>query len=339
MKTSLHSASGRLLLTTFSVMLWASVVVSQTTNSPPMLNPPPGAAEPSPFVKLNVIVTDAAGHSGLEIKKEELSIIEDGVPQTISYFAKEDWPVSYALLMDNSGSLRFLMGTIVSTGVALVSANRVGDETLLVRFVSSDKIETVQDFTASSELLNKGLSSLYVEGGNTALNDAVYLTAQRVANQKPDDAKRRRALVLVSDGEDRSSYYKQEELIKLLRRVNVQVFAVAFVHELDNRQGSPRSAQREKAIKLIDALTEETGGRAFYPKKPEDLKAALNEIARDLGTQYVVGYRPANPLPADKYRKVQIKVADAPNNKRHAVARAGYYLEPPAVKEKPAQKK
>jgi len=304
-----------------------------------MLNPPPVAAEPSPFVKLNVIVTNAAGHSGLEVKKEELSIVEDGVPQAISYFAKEDWPVSYALLIDNSGSLRSLMGAIVATGADLVSTNRAGDETLLVRFVSSDKIETVQDFTASSELLYKGLSSLYVEGGNTALIDAVYITAQRVANQRPDDAKRRRAIVLITDGEDRRSHYKQEELIKLLRRVNVQVFAVAFVHELEDRPEFTRGSSREKAIKLIDTLTAETGGRAFYPKKPEDLKAALNEIARDLRTQYIIGYQPTNLLPADKYRKVQIKIADSPGVKRRAVVRAGYYLEPPAVKEKPAQKK
>lgn len=321
-----------------AALLMSRAAVPQTTNSPAQIQTTP-AAQPSPLVKLNMIVTDGAGHSGVEVKKEEISIIEDGVPQAISYFAKEDMPVSYALVMDNSGSLRFLINAVVGSSLSLISANRPGDETLIVRFVSSDQIETVQDFTASNELLTKGLYSLYTEGGQTAVIDAVYITAQKVATQKPEDAKRRRALVLITDGEDRSSFYKQEELLKLLRRESVQVFAIAFVHELDNRQGFTRKSSREKAVKLIDALTEETGGRAFYPKKVEDLNDAVKEIARDLGTQYVIGYQPANPLPADKYRKVQVKFAESPGGKRRAIARTGYYLVPPAAGEKPAKKK
>src|SRR5678809_688972 len=114
-------------------------------------------------------------------------------------------------------------------------SNKTGDETFLVRFISSDKIETVQDFTASKELLMDGLDSFYVEGGQTAIIDAVYLSAEHVSEYKKGDEgdRRRRALIVITDGEDRNSFYKQEQLFARLREEDVQIFVIGFVNELD----------------------------------------------------------------------------------------------------------
>ena len=127
-------------------------------------------------------------------------------------------------------------------------ATRQGDETFLVRFISSDKIETVQDFTASKDLLLDGLESLYVEGGQTAVIDAVYLSAERIAEYKKgdDNDRRRRALIVVTDGEDRVSFYKQEQLFARLREADVQIYVIGFVSELEKEGGFIRKSPRER---------------------------------------------------------------------------------------------
>ena len=90
-------------------------------------------------------------------------------------------PISYGLAVDTSGSLRSQLQSVIDAGKTIINANKPGDETFLVRFISSDKIETVQDFTANKELLMDGLDSFYVEGGQTAVIDAVYLSAEHVS--------------------------------------------------------------------------------------------------------------------------------------------------------------
>ena len=94
----------------------------------------------------------------------------------------------------------------------IINSNKKGDETFLERFISSDKIETIQDFTASKDALMDGLDTLYIEGGQTAVIDGVYLAAEHVADYKKggDDDRRRRALIVVTDGEDRASYYHRD---------------------------------------------------------------------------------------------------------------------------------
>jgi Ca-activated chloride channel family protein len=117
---------------------------------------------------------------------------------------------------------------VVDAGKTIINSNKPGDETFLVRFISSDKIETVQDFTSNKELLTDGLESFYVEGGQTAIIDAVYLSAEHVSEYRKGDEgdRRRRALIVITDGEDRNSFYKQEQLFARLREEDVQIFVI-----------------------------------------------------------------------------------------------------------------
>src|SRR5262249_36754433 len=157
-------------------------------------------------------------------------------------------------------------------------------------FISSDKIETVQDFTPSKDLLMDGLDSLYVEGGQTAIIDAVYLSAEHVSEYKKGDPsdRRRRALILITDGEDRNSFYKPDQLFSRLREEDVQIYVIGFVNELDKESGLIRKSPRERAVNLINKLATETGGRAFFPNSIADLPQIAAEIVRDLRTQYVL---------------------------------------------------
>jgi Ca-activated chloride channel family protein len=278
------------------------------------------------LVTLNVRVIDRNNRPIDNVRENELHVFEDGVEQPIDFFTREEVPISYGLAVDTSGSLRSQLQSVIDAGKTIVNSNRPGDETFLVRFISSDKIETVQDFTSSKDLLLDGLESLYVEGGQTAVIDAVYLSAERLAEYKKgdDNDRRRRALIVVTDGEDRVSFYKQEQLFARLREADVQIYVIGFVNELDKEGGFIRKSPRDRAVSLINKLATETGGRAFFPQSLSELPQIAGEIVRDLRTQYVLAYSPTNKARDGSYRAIKVAVSDAASrDKRIALTRSG----------------
>jgi Ca-activated chloride channel family protein len=305
---------------------------------PPRLKPtptptPPEELDPESIVKINadlvqlhVRVIDRNNRPINNVPRGEFHVFEDGVPQPIEAFTREEVPISYGLAVDTSGSLRSQLQSVIDAGKTIINSNKQGDETFLVRFISSDKIETIQDFTSNKDLLMDGLDSFYVEGGQTAVIDAVYLSAEHVSEYKKGDEsdRRRRALIVITDGEDRNSFYKQEQLFARLREEDVQIFVIGFVNELDKDAGLIRKSPREKAVALINKLASETGGRAFFPESVAELPQIANEIVRDLRTQYVIAYNPTNKAQDGTYRAIKVTV-DQPSNsdKRIALTRTG----------------
>ena len=306
---------------------------------PPRLKPtptptPPETLDPESIIRINaelvelhVRVIDRNNRPINNVTKGEFHVFEDGVPQTIESFTREEVPISYGLAVDSSGSLRTQLQSVIDAGKTIINSNKPGDETFLVRFISSDNIETVVDFTANKETLLDGLDSFYVEGGQTAVIDAVYLAAEHVSGYKKGDEsdKRRRALIVITDGEDRNSFYKQEQLFARLREEDVQIFVIGFVNELDKESGLIRKSPRQKAVNLINKLASETGGRAFFPESISELPQIANEIVRDLRTQYVISYNPTNKTQDGTYRAIKVSV-DQPSDssdKRIALTRTG----------------
>lgn len=278
------------------------------------------------LVTLHVRVIDRNNHLINNLQKDEFKILEDGVPQPIFSFTREEVPVMYGLAVDTSGSLRPAFDSVINASKAIINSNKRGDETFLERFISSDKIETIQDFTANKDALMDGLDTLYIEGGQTAVIDGVYLAAEHVAEYKKsgDDDRRRRALIVVTDGEDRASYYTETQLFQRLREEDVQIFVIGFVNELEADKGLIRKSPREKAVTLLNRLASETGGRAFFPQSISELPEVANEIVRDLRTQYVVSYDPTNKAHDGTYRSIKVSIADAPGQgKRIALTRSG----------------
>jgi Ca-activated chloride channel family protein len=275
------------------------------------------------------------------LNKDSISILEDKVPQTVSLFSRDDRPVDYGLVIDTSGSFRKLLDAAVETARFLVSNNRDLDETFIERFISSDKVETVQEFTSDKTEMLKSLRTLYIEGGQSAVIDAVYVAATHTAEHRPGTNERRKALVLVSDGEDRASYYTENQLVQLLREKDVQVFVIGIVAQLDDRPRPVGLDPRGKAEKLLTRLAQETGGRVFFPKTTNELREAAGEIVHDLHTQYLVGYQSTTPNSKENFRKVEVKIAEAPGrDKPTAITRPGYFVNPPdaSVKEKDKKK-
>ena len=278
------------------------------------------------LVTLNVRVIDRNNRPINGIRQDEFKVFEDGVQQSIFSFTQEEVPVIYGLAVDTSGSLRGAFDQVIAAAKTIIDSNKPGDETFIERFISSDKIETVQDFTSSKDALVDGLDTLYIEGGQTAVIDGVYLAAEHVANYKKsrDDDRRRRALIVVTDGEDRASYYAQEQLFRQLREQDVQIYVIGFVNELEAERGLIRKSPRGKAVDLINKLASETGGRAFFPQSISELPQIANEIVRDLRTQYVISYDPSNKTHDGTYRSIKVVVNQPTgSDKRIALTRSG----------------
>src|SRR5712692_5426972 len=295
---------------------------------PPILKPKPtptpdpaGAViEPDSIIKFNTeLVTlharviDRNNHPINNIAKDDFKIFEDGVPQPVFSFTQEEVPVIYGLAVDTSGSLRSQLNQVIDAAKTIINSNKRGDETFLERFIDREKIENLQEFTPNKDLLLDAVDNLYVEGGQTAVIDGVYLAAQSMSEYKKgsEDDRRRRALIVVTDGEDRESYYNEIQLLQRLREEDVQIYVIGFVNELDADKGFIRKSPREKAVNLINRIAGETGGRAFFPQSISELPQVANEIVRDLRTQYVVSYDPTNKAHDGTYHAIKVTVTDA----------------------------
>jgi Ca-activated chloride channel family protein len=309
-----------------------SVRVSSAPASPsPTATPTPEEEEviriETEEVNLNVRVVDRNNRPINNITQAEFKVYEDNVLQPITSFSKAEVPTNYALVIDNSGSLRPQLEKVIEAGKVIVNTNRPGDETSIVRFVNSEKIEITQDFTPNKSDLNEALDNLFIEGGATAIIDAVYLAAEKVdqyeKSRNPNE-KKRRALILVSDGEDRDSYYKEPQLFNLLREADVQIYTIGFVNELEKEGGFVSKSPRDKAVNFLKRLAEETGGKSYFPNSVNELNEIAKDIASELRTQYLVSYSPSNEKRDGSFKNIKVVVDDGPNKqKRIAITRTG----------------
>lgn len=288
---------------------------AQTAPTSKQDNAPPGAT-----VHLHVIFTDEAGHSVNDVRREDVHVSENGAAQTISDFAQEEWPISYGLLVDTSGSMRERLDEVIGSAHAIIKENRPDDETFIMHYVSSDLIEVDQGWTSNVAALDESLDDLFVQGGLTATLDALHrgLTFATTPRGKDNQATRRHALVIITDGEDRGSRQSNPDiLLARLRESDVQVFVIGLTRLVKEVRS------REKALGLLTHIAQETGGRAFFPKTLAELPEVVKELTHDLHTQYVISYPPTNAARDGSFRKVQVTLAQG-KSKHNALTRAGY---------------
>ncbi|HJQ34961.1 MAG TPA: VWA domain-containing protein [Pyrinomonadaceae bacterium] len=284
------------------------------------------------LVNLHVRVVDRNNRPINDVPDADFKVFENGAPQQIQFITREEVPITYGLVVDNSGSLRNQIGQVIEAAKTIVASNKPGDETFVVRFISSEDIKILQDFTSDRQSLNDALDDMFIEGGQTAVIDAVYLAAEHAGERlkgDPVEDKRRRALILVTDGEDRNSFYKTEQLFESLKEEDVQIFVIGFVNELEKERGFISKSKRQKAVDLLDRMAKETGGRTFYPNSLSELPGIADQITKDLRTQYVIGYKPTNAARPGEFRPVRVAVADRGGEKRIAVTRSGYTAQAP----------
>jgi Ca-activated chloride channel family protein len=279
-----------------------------------------------PLAKINVLVLDRQNRPVRGLKQEDFHLAEDGKPVTVSFFSHEEVPLSYGLVIDTSGSLRSQISEVILAAQTIVNDNKPEDETFIVRFVDRANIVTEKEFTRNKSELLSALDSLYVKEGQTALVDAVYKAAEYLNNHQTNNA--RRALILITDGEERMSYYTKAKLFEYLRATDMQVFIIGLTLKLYKDVGPGIKSQRQAAEELLDRLAKETGGRAFYPKDVKEVQDVADEIMLDLRSQYVIGFVPNSPSKSGEYRKVEVKVTSPDDKNKLKVITRGGYLSP-----------
>jgi Ca-activated chloride channel homolog len=279
-------------------------------------------------VSLNVRVVNAANRPVGNLNEAAFKVYEDDVLQPITSVSVAEVPIFNALVIDNSRSLRTQLQKVIEAAKIIVGTNKPQDESSVVRFISADQIEVVQDFTSDKTRINNALDNLFVEGGQTAIVDAVYRTAEMVEKyqntQKKEDVKLR-ALILVSDGDDRGSRFDEKQLFELLRNSYVQIYAIGFPNDLsDVPDPETGVSRRRKAREFLTRLAQETGGKVYFPESIDQLAKIATDISGELRTQYVVSYTPTNEKRDGGFRRIKVEVGDgAASEKRTAITRTG----------------
>lgn len=299
------------------------------------------AQEPAPagsVVTLSMIVTDKQNKGLNTISKDQVQVIEDKTEQTILSVEPDERPVDLVIALDSSGSFRTLMPAALESARLMVVNRRPDDRIAIVRFVSSSIIEKVQELTADGDTLFKALDKFYVEKGQSAVIDALYISTQYVAEHNNSNENRRRVIAIITDGEDRSSYYKEEHLLKLLREQGVQVFILGLVLELENNPTFARPGSRAKAEKLLTHVADESGGRVFFPKDKPELIDSTAQVILDLRAQFRIKYQSTNTATKPGFRKVDVKFVSTDSEKRKLIAPPGYYFGPRPPVTKPEKK-
>jgi len=271
-------------------------------------------------------VYDQSGNLATGLTQDDFLLLEDKVPQQLTSFAQIDIPTTIGIVLDSSGSMRSKMRTVEEAVNLFLDQNNPQNELFLVRF--DDEVELEEDFTREAQDIRDTIGNIVVKGG-TALYDAVYLAVEKARQ----GAEPKRVAVVFTDGEDKDSYYKHEELLEKIREEDVQVFIVAFLDkDLSEDKGffGVFKSQREKVQSEIRSLAEVTGGQAFFPETVASLNPVFESIAKELKNQYRLAYISSNAARDGAWRRIDVQVKDAKERGLRIRTRKGYYA-PKAV--------
>jgi Ca-activated chloride channel family protein len=230
------------------------------------------------------------------LDRRHFEVYEDNVKQNIEYFSNEDAPLSVGIVFDVSGSMKGKFDRARDALKAFIQTSHNDDDFFLVAF--NERATLIAEFTSGDTLLNK--LTLVDPRGQTALYDAAYLGIEKVKQGRHS----KRAILLISDGQDNSSRYTYGELRKLLKEANVQIYCVGIV-ELGGGAGSVLDLAGQA---ILEEMSQTTGGKAFFPRLGAELEDATTRIALELRHQYSLGYVPNNEQRKGEWRKIRVRV-------------------------------
>ncbi len=287
----------------FGILLSSFVLLAQDKSQPQKSDKDKGytLSVETLEVQLPISVLDKEGRPVNGLTKDHFQIFEDKIQQTIKTFKHEDIPLSIGLIIDNSGSMRSKRERVNSAALAFVRESNPDDETFIVNFDDSAYLE--QDFTGSIGDLIDALDNIDARG-ETALYDAVYLSADHVKAGKKD----KKALLLITDGEDNVSKYGINKVYEALKQSKVTLYAVGLLEENDQRGGLFKKPPSKKAKEDLEKFAEITGGQAFFPKNLDEVEDLVKHIAHDLRNHYTVSYTPTNTRLDGSYREITVKL-------------------------------
>src|SRR5262245_14266895 len=269
------------------------------------------------LVVVNVSVTDKQFRQIGGLNKEHFEIFEDKIRQQIEFFSDDDKPASIGVIFDLSGSMNNKISRARDAIKAFIDTCHDEDEFFLVGF--NDRASLLAELSDGRSVLDK--LAWAEPPGQTALYDAAYLGVEKVKEGRHE----KRAVLIVSDGQDNASRYNYGELRKLLKEADVQVYCIGILEE---GVSAGTSIDRQGQV-ILEELAHTTGGMAFFPTSNSELEDAVTRIALTLRHQYSIGYVPFNEQRDGKWRKIKVRV-NAPKGLPSLIVRAkeGYYATP-----------
>jgi Ca-activated chloride channel family protein len=298
------TAAGRALAV--AIALAATVLAQQ----------PPSFRAGVDVVSLSVTVTDVSGRYITDLTPDQLSILEDGVKQDITYFTRANVPIALSLLLDTSASMEDKMATARTAAVGFARRLRPQDLGQLIGF--ADRVEVLQTFTSDQDALERAIRKT-AANGSTALRNAVYIALKELKKIRAttEEDIRRQAIVMFTDGDDTSSLIGFDDLLDLARRSETAIYTIALRSPFEIE--AKTYAETDFSLRQ---LTQQTGGRTFFPTRVEDLAGVYGQIADELANQYVVGFVSKNTRRDGAWRKLIVR---ADREGTTARTRLGYF--------------
>jgi Ca-activated chloride channel homolog len=309
---------------TLALLACAATLLAQSPSPSPRPSPPPFRVEVDvDVVSVTVVVYDKAGRFVKGLGPKDVEVLEDKVPQDVSYFREasgagaERIPLSIALVLDCSGSMRHNMHFLQEAAIAFVNKLEESDSALVVSF--NESIKGSAEFTGDSGRLEQFVEGLEAWGG-TSLYDAIHYGLDRVKDQPG-----RKAVLVFSDGADTTSSMKEQEVVDYARSVEATVYCVGIRGESGLMARSPRGFLRRVA--------QETGGAYFFPDKVGEMIKIFAAISDELHNHYLLAYTPRRP-PDGTWREIEVRLRERKD--AEVRLRKGYFAvkrrRPPAAK-------
>ena len=266
-------------------------------------------------VRLDASVIDGSGRTIQTLGQGAFRVYEDGVPQTITSFRHEDLPVSIGLLIDSSGSMYDKRAAVDKAALDLIRLSNPKDEEFLVDFSSEAFID--QDFTTSLDKLQQGLGYIKSSGG-TAAYDALVASADYLTKNAKNP---KQVLIIITDGEDNASSATLEQAIRRIQDLDGPViYSVGLLFGEDTDKRESRHAR-----KVLESISEQTGGAAYFPKNLKEVDAIAATVAADIRSQYTIAYHSTNPPSKGGYRQVHVEVKEKGMGRLDVRTRSGYF--------------
>jgi len=286
--------------------------------APPRPTPRPPTFEVGiEVINLNVSITDARNRYVSDLLEKHFAVFEDGVRQELTLFSHENLPISLVLMVDCSASMDEKLKVAQDAAVGFVKTLTAQDLAQVVQF--NDRRTVLQDFTSDQALLEEAIRRTEASGP-TALHNALYVSLKELDKQKSGQQLRRRAIVLLSDGEDTASLVSDDQVMELARKTEIAIYSISL------RPGRSQDRNRlafSQATHLLTALSQETGGQVHFPNSLSELDTVYARVAEELRTQYTLGYVSSNKRRDGKWRRIVVRVPERDDLQiRHKI---GYY--------------
>jgi Ca-activated chloride channel family protein len=247
-----------------------------------------------------------------DLEKEHFTVLEDGAPQKLLSFSREDEPIAVGLLVDNSQSMMNKRNQVLAAAKTFVRASKSNDEIFVLHFNEqlTYGLPSTTRFTGDPALLEQALDKMNLDG-RTALYDAIHEGLKNLAYSKLS----KKVILLISDGGDNLSVHKANDVVREADLSGALFFGIGIYDPMDG-DANPG---------VIRKLAQATGGEAYFPKDIKEVKDLCEGIARDLRNQYALSYAPPQSASGSNYHRLQVKVKDPKGRKLVVRTRTGYY--------------